>query len=142
VQLVSLDRSLVSRNWHWMAQLLRPAVERSDRTLTEVREALERGTSFEAATAHFDGGAMLIVTSRQRIDGEPVGFINYVAGRSTLRPKAWLRQAREIVAQIETLARRAGYRELRFGGRDWPLPGYEPYSTEHPHWVRKVLTDG
>lgn len=124
-----------------MAQLLRPAVDRSDRLLAEVRAGLE-ARRFEAWELHADKTAMLFVTSLAYHNDRLVLWINYIGGSSRLKPKAWLKEARSIVAEIETLARRAGCRELRFGGRHWPLPGYEQYDAQHPGWVRKVLTDG
>lgn len=109
--------------------------------MAEVETSLLAGR-MEAASAHFDGGAMLLVLSRGLVGETPVAWVNYVAGKSTLKPKAWLKEARRIVFELETLARKRGYRELRFGGRPWPLPGYHPFDKRHPHWVRKVLTDG
>jgi hypothetical protein len=141
VRLVRIDASSDYPHWGWMEQLLRPAIVRGKRTPGEVLEALRRGI-FEAVTLHFDGGAMVLVASKSLDGDRPVVLIRYVGGATTLKPKAWLRQLKAILAELETIMRRRGYRELRFGGRNWPVPGYEHYSKEHPTWVRKVLTDG
>jgi hypothetical protein len=70
-----------------------------------------------------------------------VCFINYVGGEVKGGPRAFIRLARIVVADIEILASDAGCKELRGGGRDWSrvFPEWEHYDPEHPNRIRKVI---
>lgn len=73
-----------------------------------------------------------------------VCFINYVGGEVKGGPRAFVQAARDIVAQIEILARKAGCTELRGGGRSWSrvFPDWEHFDPEHPNRIRKVIAHG
>ena len=70
--------------------------------------------------------------------------MSYIAGQVDLPPKAWLRAMRQMMAELERLARRAGCRFMRIGGRDYRriFPDYAPFDPEAPNRLQKVLLDG
>ncbi len=128
----------VPRNWSWLGPLLAPAVARDDaRTLDDVKAGLLDG-SLGAVTVHFAEGAGVVVLSAINYADAKVLWLTYLAGRTTLKPKAWVRRMTEILRLFEDAARHGGCTEMRLQGRDWSfLPGY---SRLERTTLRKVLT--
>lgn len=69
-------------------------------------------------------------------------FINYIVGSVRGGPRAFIRTARAIVAEMEDLARSVGCTELRGGGRNWSrvFPEWEHFDPQHPNRMRKVIS--
>jgi hypothetical protein len=70
-----------------------------------------------------------------------VCWINYVGGSVKGGPRAFITACRDVVAEIENLARDVGCTELRLGGRNWSrvFPEWEHFDPNYPNRIRKPL---
>lgn len=133
-----IERTRIAVNWHWISQLLAPAVQIDPhRSMEEVRRGLMLG-ALGIASVHVENGAGLTVIEPGTFDGVFGCWMPYVVGRCKSGPKAWIKMMRQAMNYFEASARLSGCREMRIGGRDWArvLPDYE--SLESGVW-RKVL---
>jgi hypothetical protein len=74
-------------------------------------------------------------------EGEGVKcFTSYIAGRSSLKPKAWVAAVRNIMTEFEARLQDAGCTENFIGGRDWSrvFPDYQP-ADDVTNRLKKVL---
>lgn len=140
-----IEISEIPRNWHWIAQLLKPAVciektpAAADAELSRVERSLVAG-SMGIASLHYPNCAGLVVIQPGLYDGISALWLSYIVGRLKAGPKQWLRVIRSIAAHFERMAKEAGCSEVRIGGRNWApvLPGYERFDGQ-PFRLRKVL---
>jgi hypothetical protein len=135
---VPIPRERIPEEWPRILELIGPAIAHDkNASPDEVRDWLISGHSeafWIGVPTHAAG--IGVTTTR---DG--ACFINYVAGSIIGGPRRFIRTARAIVAEIETLARQAGCTELRGGGRNWSrvFPEWEHYDPEYPNRMRKRL---
>lgn len=128
-------------NWHWIAQLLSPAVAYDkNRTMEQVRTGLFSG-ALGLASLHGDNGAGLVVVEPCEIEGVKTLWLPYMVGKLNQPPKRWLSMIRQIMAHFETLAKEAGCSEVRIGGRNYRgvFPGFETFDALAPNRMRKAI---
>lgn len=108
--------------------------------LAETRERLTTG-QYEAAIVKTPEAAGIVVSELVILDGVKVLWLPFIAGRSSHRPRAFLRFMREMMGLYEELARWRGCKEIRIGGRaEWQrvFPDFEPFG-DVPNNLRKTL---
>jgi hypothetical protein len=138
MRFIPIPRGRVGEDWGRILALIGPAIA-YDRNATpdEVLEWLRSGQS-EAFWIEGDGVSGVAVTTTD----DDSCFINYVGGRVEGGPRAFVRTVRAVVDEIESLARAAGCRYLRLGGRNWApvFPEWEHEGAEYPNRIRKVIS--
>ena len=136
---VPIARERIPFEWERIIGLIGQAIERDpDATPAGLYRELVAGRAeafWIGVPVHATGIAVTTTT-------DDACFINYVAGTVEGGPRKFIQTARDIVAEIETLARDAGCTELRGGGRNWSrvFPEWEHYDPEHPNRIRKRLS--
>jgi hypothetical protein len=137
VRFTPIPRERVDGEWERILGLIEPAIAYDENaTPDEVFGWLCSGQA-EAFWIEGEGVSGVAVTTTD----EESCFINYVGGRVAGGPRAFVRVVQEVVDEIETLARAAGCKELRGGGRNWArvFPEWEHCDAEHPNRLRKVI---
>lgn len=130
----------IERNWHWIYQILEPAVDIDPRrSLQEVKAGLMSGI-LGLASVHMPKAAGLVIVEPGTFDGVFCCWVPYLAGHVSGGARDFIRMARHLMAYLELSARQAGCAEMRIGGRDWSriLVGYERFN-DTPNMLRKVL---
>jgi hypothetical protein len=130
----------IERNWHWIYQILSPAVDIDPRrSMQQVKAGLMKG-ELGLASVHMPKAAGLVIVEPGTFDGVFCCWVPYLAGHVSGGAKDFIRMARQLMAYLELSARLAGCAEMRIGGRDWTriLPDYLPLEGV-PNGLRKVL---
>jgi hypothetical protein len=129
----------IDRNWHWIAQFLKPAFDTDPNCIpANLRLKLIMGGA-GLTSVHVDGGVCLVTLVPGTYDGVFGCWMPYVVGKLKRGPRAWRAMAIEMMDRFETSARNAGCKAMLIGGRDWSfLPGYERFD-DMPNRLRKVL---
>lgn len=140
MKIAPIPLSRVPYDWEWMVKALGPVIEKDiNADSWTVLGKLLSGRS-EAALIRGEGTIAVIVFEGVQEGKNAACWITHLAGQSDLRGRAFLRMVRAAMIDIEEMARRAGYDEIRFSGRDWSriFPDYLPLDGE-PNGLRKVL---
>jgi hypothetical protein len=127
-------------DWPAIEPILRDAIAHDGTATPEtVRDQFETGES-EALLIDGDAHGVIVLTIGT-FDGVRCCWLNYVGG---LAGPSLIRVAREVVAQIEPLARKLGCEELRAGGRNWSrvFPDWDRFDPDHPNRLRKRIANG
>jgi hypothetical protein len=130
----------IERNWHWIYQILEPAVDLDpNRTLQQIKIGLLKG-EMGLASVHMPKAAGLVIVEPGTFDGVFCCWVPYLAGHVSGGAKDFIRMARQLMAYLELSARLAGCAEMRIGGRDWSriLPDYRRFN-DIPNMLHKVL---
>lgn len=139
-----VGREDILAGWPVYGEVLLPAMRQSaDKGPDDVLQRLMAGSAamIEVVSRDVQGLVILDLTDE---GGEVACWVSYIAGQVDLPPKAWLRAMRQMMAELEQLARRAGCRFMRIGGRDYRriFPDYAPFDPKAPNRLQKVLLDG
>lgn len=135
---VPIPRERIPFEWERIVRLIGKAIEHDENaTPLNVYAWLTSGRSEAFWIGIPTNVAGVAVTTTD----EESCFINYVGGTVKGGPRAFIRLARLVVAEIEILASEQGCKELRGGGRDWSrvFPEWEHYDPDYPNRIRKVI---
>lgn len=136
-----VENEELALDWGRIGTMLAPGM-RHNPTRTTVQQVFDKLMAGQCSCFEVSvpGGSGYIVFELFSEDGKVKCFTSYIAGASTLRPKAWLAAIRGIVAEFEAKLRDAGCKENFIGGRDWSrvLPDYQP-ADDVPNRLKKVL---
>lgn len=138
---VPIAKERIPFEWERIMALIGKAIEHDDTaTPLDVYAWLTSGRS----EAFWIGIPVNVAGIAVTTTDDDVCWINYVGGHVKGGPRAFIRAARDIVAEIETLARDVGCTELRGGGRNWSrvFPEWEHFDPDHPNRMRKVIING
>lgn len=130
----------IERNWHWIHQILEPAVDIDPRrNMQQIKAGLIKG-EMGLASMHMPKAAALVVVEPGTFDGVFCCWVPYLAGHVNGGMRDFIRISRHLMAYLELSARLAGCAEMRVGGRNWSkiFADYSPLEGV-PNGLRKVL---
>ena len=135
---IPIPRERIPQEWERIVALIGSAIEH-DRNATplDVYAWLTSGRSeafWIAIPVHVRGIGVTTIEDEEC-------WINYVAGEVKGSPRVFIRACRDIVAEIEKLARQAGCKWLVMGGRNWSrvFPEWEHFDPDYPNRIRKAI---
>lgn len=131
--------------WPYLEPLITLAIDRSRQDVSkpelvaETRERLLSG-QYELALVRVPGASGIVVSELCVIDGVRVCWLPFVAGRTGMPPRAFIRFMRSAMVRYEDMAKQAGAEEIRICGRDWSrvFPGFVRHDGM-PNELRKKL---
>lgn len=137
-----LGKEELALDWWRIGTMLAPGMRHNPAgtTIQQVFDKLMSGQCSCLEVTVDGAGSGYIVFEVFGQDGTMKCFTSYIAGKSTLRPKAWLAAIRAIMAEFEAMLASSGCKENFIGGRDWSrvFPDYQP-ADDVPNRLKKVL---
>lgn len=140
-----IPASVIPDEWGWLGPMIAKTYEycapEADWPAMS-RETFERLQSgqYEAAVVHMPHASGVVISELCVLDGVKVLWLPFIAGKTTLPPRAFVRFMRKMMVLYEDMAREQGCEEIRIGGRDWSrvFPDFERFD-EVPNRMRKRL---
>lgn len=140
-----IDRTEAWARWPVLGPALVPAMlYSSDRSPNDVLERLMNGSATMLEVSDFGAEGLIVIDIVEDDDETLACWVSYIVGVIDMLPRRKLEYLRWMMSGIETVARRAGCRFMRIGGRDYRriFPDYAPFDPEAPNRLQKVLLDG
>lgn len=136
MQFQHIEPARIERDWPFYAEILAPALRQdAAQTLEGLHKRLAEGAEQLLQVSGGASGLMVL-----EITSDLVCWVKYIGGRIEGGPKRRLQFFRDVMRNLEHVARGSGCCEIRLCGRDWSkiLPDYLPCDG-YPNELRKAL---